>query len=120
MNTFSLPLRLLFVGIFLLNGALSSAVMAHQIGDKNGKTDHQHVYKRNAYGKGVTIGHYAQPAGSRGIVIWQASPYRSYAKIRPGFKISQDHAPQPSLKQLYQQKPAFSKDQHRTPDFDKK
>ena len=112
--------RSLLIGITLLGFAVSSSVTAHQVGDPNGKSNHQHVYKPNAYGKGATAGHHAQPAGSRGIVIWQAAPSRSYAKTQPGIKIPSGHTKQPSQKQMYQQKPAFNKQQSRTPVLDKR
>ena len=113
-------LRTFLVGVFLLSFTFSSLVSAHQVGDPNGKSNHQHVYKSNAYGKGATAGHYAQPAGSNGIVIWQAAPNRSYAKTQPGFKVPSGHSKQPTQKQTYQQKPAFSKNQDRTPDLNRR
>jgi len=110
----------LLIGFLLTGVVFSSSVIAHELKGLDGKPTHEHVYRRNAYGQGATVGHYAQPAGSRGIVIWQASPSQAYARKQPGFKIPQGHAPQVSQKQMFQQKPVFSKEQSRTPSFGKK
>ena len=109
----------LLIGFLLTSLVYSSSVVAHELYGSDGKLTHEHVYKRNAYGKGLTVGHYAQPAGSRGIVIWQASPGQGYARKQPGFRIPQGPAPQVSQKQLFQQAPVFSKYQSRTPGFGK-
>lgn len=110
----------LIIGFLLTSLAYSSSIVAHELYGSEGKPTHEHVYKRNAYGKGVTVGHYAQPAGSRGIVIWQASPSQGYARKQPGLKIPQGPAPQVSQKQLFRQAAVFSKYQSRTPGFGKK
>jgi len=125
----SIFFRLFSVGVFLLSFAFSVSVSAHQVGSQNGNANHQHVYKRSTYGNGVIEGHYAQPPGSRGIVIWRAAPSRSYARTQPGFRIPPRVPPQPSLKQMYKQKPAsqmyrqkpvFSKNQRLAPSFYRK
>jgi len=120
MQNSSTSLLCLFAGIFLLACVYSSSLKAHDSGINNGKADHRHVYKANAYGKGATVGHYAKPAGSQGIVIWQASPKQGYGKTRPGFKMPKRHHRQPTQKQMYQQKPVFTKEQSRIPDLARK
>lgn len=112
MKTSSFITRYWAAGVLLLGCTFSSSLFAHQVTGVNGKSNHQHAYKSNAYGKGATEGHYAQPAGSKGIVIWQASPSRTYGKTQPGFKVPKGNK---SQKQMYGQKPVFTKNQNRTP-----
>jgi hypothetical protein len=111
----ALPVATLQIGL-----TFSSPVEAHQVSGPDNTQSHRHVYKRNAYGKGATAGHYARPAGSQGIVIWQASPGNNYGKARARLRIPHGHSRQPSQKQMYKQNPVFSKDQSRTPSFNKK
>jgi hypothetical protein len=120
MKTSTVVFRTLSIAIFLFSCTFSMALSAHQVDDPNGKSTHQHVYKRNSYGQGATAGHFAKPAGSNGIVLWQAAPSRSYAKPQPGFKVPNGHTKQSSQKQMYQQKPVFNKNQNRVPNLDKK
>jgi hypothetical protein len=120
MKTSTVVFRTLCIAIFLLSCTFSMALSAHQVDDPNGKSTHQHVYKRNSYGQGATAGHFAKPAGSNGILLWQAAPSRSYAKPQPGFKVPNGHTKQSSQKQMYQQKPVFNKNQNRVPNLDKK
>ena len=108
------------IGLMSISAIYSSPVYAHEINGPGDKSTHQHVYKRNAYGQGTTAGHYARPTGSRGIVIWQASPSRSYGRGREGVRIPNLQSRQPSQKQMYLQKSVFSKDQNRTPDLSRK
>jgi len=110
----------LLTGFVLTTLAFSTSVIAHQVNGPDGKPTHEHVYKRSTYGSGVVVGHYAQPAGSRGIVIWQGAPNRGYGKAQPGFIIPQGNTPQPSQKQMFQQKPTFTRDQRQIPGFNKK
>lgn len=120
MKNFSAIPGAFLIGLIFISAVYSSPVAAHEVYGPGDNLTHRHVYKRNAFGQGATAGHYAQPAGSRGIVIWQASPSQSYGRGRAGIRIPNLHSRQPSQKQLYQQKPVFSKDQNRTPDFSKK
>lgn len=81
-------------------------VNAHEVKSLNGqKSTHQHVYKRNAYGKGATAGHYARPAGSNGIVIWSSTPNKAYGKPLKGFTVPRNGHTQPSQKSLHTQDP---------------
>jgi len=112
--------RSFIVAVLLLSYTFSSTIFAHQVSDTSGKATHKHVYKSNAYGKGATAGHLAKPAGSNGIVIWQAAPNRSYSKTQHGFKVPGGHTKQTSQKQMYQQKPVFNKNQNRIPNLDKR
>ena len=110
----------LLIATLQIGLVINSPVMAHEVNGPGNTPSHQHVYKRNAYGKGATAGHYARPAGSQGIVIWQASPGNNYGKARARLRIPRGHPRQPSQKQMYQQKPVFSKEQDRTPNFNRK
>ncbi len=109
----------LLTGFLLIGLVFSSSLGAHQINGSDGKPTHEHVYKTSPYGTGVTVGHYAQPVGSRGIVIWQVAPSRSYARARPGFRIPREPTPQVSQKQMFRQKPVFRKTQNRVPGLGK-
>jgi len=102
------------ISAFLLCCVFSLSVSAHQVGGQNGNPNHQHVYKSNSYGQGATAGHFAKPAGSNGIVIWQAAPNRGYTKTQPGFKVPSSHTKQTT------QKPVFNKNQSHVPNLDKK
>jgi hypothetical protein len=112
--------RFLQSGILLLGLLISTSVLAHDIRTADGQPTHKHVYKKSAYGNGVVTGHYAQPAGSKGIVIWRSSPNRSYAKAQPGFRVPSAHRKQPSAKQIHQQKPTFTKEKRKAPDLKRK
>ena len=105
------PYRLLIPWILLLGSMISIPVSAHELSGLNGKNPtHQHVYKNSGYGKGLTPGHYAQPAGSNGIVIWSASASKSFGKSQPGFVIPGHYSPK-TQKELFHRKPAFKQDQ---------
>ena len=120
MKTFATIASALLIATLQMGLAYYSPDMAHEVTGPDNKPAHRHVYKRNAYGKGATAGHYARPAGSQGIVIWQASPGNNYGKARARLRIPHGHPRQPSQKQMYQQKPVFSKEQDRTPSFNRK
>jgi len=50
---------------------------AHNLSSVTGKTqDHQHVYRRQAYGKPLQQGHLAQSSRAGGTILW-GSPSRS-------------------------------------------
>ncbi len=111
------PLALLFLAALLIE----TAANAHEVIGPDGKPTHTHVYKKAPYGNGVIAGHVARPAGSNGIVIWQAAPEQSYRQAQPGMRISNDpwskKNPQLNQKKIYRQKPVFTKEQSRTPDL---
>jgi hypothetical protein len=112
--------RFLQNGILLLSLFISTSVLAHDIRTASGQPTHSHAYKNSSYGTGAVAGHVAKPAGSNGIVIWQSSPSRSYAKTQPGFKVPSGHAKQPSAKQIHQQQPTFTKEKRKAPDLKRK
>jgi len=105
----------LFFSVFLLAGLMISVpATAHELKGPDGNSTHKHVYKANSFGKGAAEGHYAQPAGSNGIVIWQSSANRSYAKSQPGFKVPGANNTQASKKAV------FTKEQRKAPDLNRK
>lgn len=121
MNTYTLKFRSIIYALpaaFLLS---SVSAFAHDVVGIDGKPTHQHVYKNGGYGNGRIAGHAAKPAGSRGIVLWQAAPSPTYVKPQTGMSIPSNpfskRDPKRDPKNMYQQKPSFSKDQDRTPDI---
>jgi hypothetical protein len=97
----------------------SSTAFSHDVIGADGKPTHQHVYKKDSYGNNLISGHAAKPAGSNGIVIWQSAPSQSYANPQVWVRIPRDpfskKDPKRDAKNMYKQKPAFSKNQDRTP-----
>lgn len=120
MNTDTAKLRSIFYCLPLALLLSSVSVFAHDVVGLDGKPTHQHVYKNGGFGNGPISGHAAKPAGSRGIVIWDSAPSRSYAKPQTGLRIPSNpfskRDPQRDAKSMYKQKPTFSKNQDRTPD----
>ena len=121
MNTQISKSRFAFYSILLVFLLSSTAAWSHDVVDVNGNPTHQHVYKNSGYGNGQIAGHAAKPAGSRGIVLWQAAPSKSYARPQSGMSIPRNpfskKDPKRDAKKMYQQKPAFSKTRDRTPDL---
>jgi hypothetical protein len=67
---------------------------AHNLVSANGITqDHQHVYRRQEYGKPLQQGHRIQSAGGSGVIIWGADARPEYGKslIRRSGPIIGDH-----------------------------
>lgn len=110
-----ITLRRVVLHSFLLFGLVIAVPgTAHDVKGPDGKPTHKHVYKANSFGKGTTAGHYAQPAGSNGIVIWQSSSSRSYSKTQPGFKVPDVNSKQQP------QKATFTKQKRKAPDLIRK
>jgi hypothetical protein len=56
-------------------------IRAHNLMTVNGKTqDHQHVYRRQQYGKPLQQGHLVQSAGGGGTIIWGSDARPAYGK----------------------------------------
>lgn len=110
-----ISLRRVVITSFLLFGLVIAVPgIAHDVKGPDGNPTHKHVYKANSFGKGATAGHYAQPAGSNGIVIWQSSPNRGYGKTQPGFKVPDTNSKQQP------KKATFTKQQRKAPDLIRK
>jgi len=70
---------LILVAALLLNAAPD--IRAHNLVSVNGKTqDHQHVYRRQQYGKPLQQGHHIQGAGGGGTVVWGSDARPAYGK----------------------------------------
>lgn len=70
---------LILIAAFLLNAAPD--IRAHNLIGMNGKTqDHQHVYRRQEYGKPLQQGHRIQAAGGNGMIIWGSDARPEYGK----------------------------------------
>ena len=56
-------------------------IRAHNLMAVNGKTqDHQHVYRRQQYGKPLQQGHRVQSAGGSGTIVWGSDARPAYGK----------------------------------------
>lgn len=56
-------------------------VRSHNLISANGVTqDHQHVYRRQEYGKPLQQGHRVQSAGGGGVIIWGSDRRPEYGK----------------------------------------
>jgi hypothetical protein len=121
MKTQTPKLRFALYGVPLAFLLVSASAFSHDVIGVDGKPTHQHVYKRDAYGNARVAGHAANPAGGRGIVIWQSAPSQSYARPQTGMQVPTNpfskNDPKRDQKSMYNQKPAFSKNQDRTPDI---
>lgn len=121
MNTHTFKLRSVFYGLPLALLLSSGTAFSHDVVGVDGKPTHQHVYKNGGYGNGQISGHAAKPAGSRGIVLWDAASSPTYAKPQTGMRIPSNpfskKDPKRDAKNMYKQKPAFSKNRNRTPDI---
>jgi hypothetical protein len=56
-------------------------IRAHNLVTVNGNTkDHQHVYRRQQYGKPLQQGHRVQSAGGSGLILWGSNARPEYGK----------------------------------------
>ena len=57
-------------------------IHAHNLVTVNGNTgDHQHVYRRQQYGKPLQQGHLVQSSGGSGMILWEAGSRSDYGKL---------------------------------------
>ena len=71
---------LLLVPTFLLITAPD--IQAHNLVSVNGNTgDHQHVYRRQQYGKPLQQGHRVQSPGGSSMILWGAGSRSNYGKV---------------------------------------
>ena len=71
-------------------------IQAHNLMAVNGKTkDHQHVYRRQEYGKPLQQGHRVQSAGGGGTIVWGSDARPAYGKstVRRSGPIIDDQKP---------------------------
>lgn len=74
---------------------------AHNLIGINGKTkDHQHVYRRQQYGKPLQQGHVVQSGGGGGTVVWGSDTRPAYGKstVRRSGSIVNDQKPKSGAK----------------------
>jgi hypothetical protein len=74
------------------------ASRAHDLIAVNGKTQaHQHVYRRQEYGKPLQQGHYYQSPGGRGVILWGSTGRYVYGKstVPRSGPIIDDRKPEP-------------------------
>ncbi len=56
-------------------------IRAHNLITVNGNTqDHQHVYRRQQYGKPLQQGHLVQPPGGSSVILWGSGTRSDYGK----------------------------------------
>lgn len=73
---------------------------AHNLVSASGKTqDHQHVYRRQEYGKPLQQGHRIQAAGANGMIIWGSDMRPAYgsSSVRRSGPIIDDQNPGPRV-----------------------
>ncbi len=73
-------------------------IRAHNLVAVNGKAqDHQHVYRRQQYGKPLQQGHRVQSAGGSGTIVWGSDARPEYGKstVRRSGPIIDDQKPRP-------------------------
>ena len=71
---------------------------AHNLVAVNGNAqDHQHVYRRQQYGKPLQQGHVVQSAGGGGTIVWGSDARPAYGKstVRRSGPIIDDEEPKP-------------------------
>ena len=74
---------LILTPIFLLITAPD--IQAHNLVTVNGNAqDHQHVYRRQQYGKPLQQGHLFQSPGGGSMIIWRSSTRSDYGKLNAG------------------------------------
>jgi hypothetical protein len=76
-------------------------IRAHNLMAVNGKTqDHQHVYRRQQYGKPLQQGHRVQSAGGGGTIAWgsDARPADGKSTVRRSGPVIDDQKPGPGAK----------------------
>jgi len=74
-------------------------IRAHNLVTVNGNTqDHQHVYRRQEYGKPLQQGHLVQAPGGSSMIFWGSSERSDYGKsnVRRSGPIIGDHIHRPS------------------------
>jgi hypothetical protein len=70
---------LILVAIFLL--ITTPDIRAHNLIGINGSAqDHQHVYRRQQYGKPLQQGHRVQSTGRSGMILWGSDARPEYGK----------------------------------------
>ena len=90
---------LILAPTFLLFTAPAS--QAHNLVSVNGSTqDHQHVYRRQQYGKPLQQGHLVQTGGGNNTIIWGSGAQSDYGKstIRRSGPIIDDQEQDPNAK----------------------
>jgi len=73
-------------------------IQAHNLITVNGKTsDHQHVYRRQEYGKPLQQGHHYQSSKGSGVILWGSDARPEYGKstVRRSGPIIGDQNPRP-------------------------
>jgi len=88
--------NLILVQTFLLITAPD--IRAHNLVTVNGNAqDHQHVYRRQQYGKPLQQGHLFKPPGGSGMILWGSSARPEYGKsvVRRSGPILDDQKPKP-------------------------
>ena len=73
-------------------------ICAHNLVSVNGNTqDHQHVYRRQQYGKPLQQGHLVKPPGGSGMIQWGTSARPEYGKsnVRRSGPILDGQKPKP-------------------------
>lgn len=89
-------LILLLAPTFLLITA--PELRAHNLVTANGNTqDHQHVYRRQEYGKPLQQGHLLQSPGGSSMILWELGNQSDYGKLngRRNGPIIDDQKPKP-------------------------
>jgi hypothetical protein len=87
---------LIFAPIFLLIAAPD--IRAHNLVTINGNNqDHQHVYRRQDYGKPLQQGHLVQSTAGSSVVIWGSGSRSDYGKstVPRSGPIIEDQKPKP-------------------------
>jgi len=90
---------LILLPVFLLSKAPD--IHAHNTVTENGNTQsHQHVYRRQQYGKPLQQGHLSQIAGGSSMIIWGSGARSDYGKstVPRSGPIIEDQYPQPGAK----------------------
>ena len=89
---------LILVPIFLL--ITVPDIRAHNLVTVNGDTqNHQHVYRRQQYGKPLQQGHLIQSAGGGGMILWGSDVRPEYGKsdVRRSGPIIGNQKPKPGV-----------------------
>ena len=87
---------LILAPTFLLSTAPD--IQAHNLVAANGKDqDHQHVYRRQEYGKPLQQGHLNQAPGGGSMILWKPGTRSDYGKLNAGRDgpIIDDRKPKP-------------------------
>ena len=90
---------LILTPTFLLTTA--PGIQAHNLVSVNGKTqDHQHVYRRQEYGKPLQQGHLYQASGGSSTILWGSDARPEYGKstVRRSGPVIGDKKPNPNVK----------------------